>query len=99
MGQNVVHLDQRPNDTVKAAVLHSHGQANAKNLQQPTDFVGEIHRLLQQRLTCALRGTNAIREKFNVVGFGLTEFAPSSILSSDEDVKAILSSGLGLSLK
>lgn len=46
-----------------------------------------------------LEWLETIREKFDVVGFGLTEFAPSSILSRDEDVKAILSSGFGLPLK
>lgn len=46
-----------------------------------------------------LEWLKAIREKFDVVGFGLTEFAPSSILSDDKDVKAILSSGFGLTLK
>lgn len=46
-----------------------------------------------------LEWLQAIREDFEVVGFGLTEFAPSSILAGDEDVKALLSSGFGLSLR
>jgi hypothetical protein len=33
MRQNVIHLDHRPDNTVKTAVLHSLGQANAKDLQ------------------------------------------------------------------
>jgi hypothetical protein len=49
IGQNVVHFDHRAHDAIKAAVLHCHGQANAKDLQQTTYLVGEIHRLLQER--------------------------------------------------
>jgi arginase len=50
-------------------------------------------------LSRLLEWLQAIRKEFDVVGFGLTEFAPSSILAGDEDVKALLSSGFGLSLK
>jgi len=50
-------------------------------------------------LSRLLEWLQVIRNEFDVVGFGLTEFAPSSILSTDEDVKEILSSGFGLPLK
>ncbi len=39
-----------------------------------------------------------IQSHFNVVGYGLTEFAPSSILSDDTDVRRILQGGFGLKL-
>lgn len=40
-----------------------------------------------------------IRQSQNVVGFSLTEFAPQSPLSSNDDVQAILSSGFGLPVR
>ncbi|MGL1921633.1 MAG: arginase family protein [Hyphomicrobiales bacterium] len=39
-----------------------------------------------------------IRGNYNVVGYGLTEFAPSSILSNDGDIKQLLNEGFGLDL-
>ncbi|EEA92149.1 arginase [Pseudovibrio sp. JE062] len=39
-----------------------------------------------------------IRSTFNVVGYGLTEFAPSSALSDDTDLQHILRDGFGLNL-
>lgn len=45
-----------------------------------------------------LRWIKFIRSNFNVVGYGLTEFAPSSILSDDTDVRRILQDGFNLEL-
>ena len=41
----------------------------------------------------------AIRSRFHVVGFGLTEFAPRSACSDALDVEAILADGFGLPLR
>ncbi len=48
MGQNFVHLDHRPSNTVKAAVLDGPRQADAKDLQQTAHFIGQVMVLLSK---------------------------------------------------
>lgn len=50
-------------------------------------------------LATLLKWLHCIKQHQNVVGFGLTEFAPRSALSDNDDVQAILSSGFGLPLR
>ena len=51
------------------------------------------------RLSTLIDWLQTIRKNQEVVGFSLTEFAPRSARASNDDVKAILSSGFGLPVR
>ena len=48
MCQDIINLDHRSNNPVKAAVLYALGQAYPEYLQQPANLVGQINRFVQQ---------------------------------------------------
>lgn len=53
MNEDVIHLDHRPYDIVKASMTNGFGQTQTKDLQQPAHFIRKFDGLVEQRLSAA----------------------------------------------
>jgi hypothetical protein len=87
MCQDVIDLDHRADNTVEATMLHCLGQADPKNLQQSTNFIGQINRLVEQGLASAEQCTIAVASRLfmctglNHPAFGTWAIPRASFLS------------------